>query len=86
MPDSAGIAGAAAKLPARMDIWGTVASPSPTNTSVLGELTPAERAFALKQRVIESMSAFMFPFQASLSLSADIHPSVLNNSYDRMYI
>eukprot|EP01052_Picozoa_sp_SAG31_P034983 SAG31_NODE_4161_length_3522_cov_1.727432_3_plen_190_part_00 len=40
-------------------------APRRSTGSVLGLLTPRERSFVLKQRVIETMSGFVFPFQSS---------------------
>jgi hypothetical protein len=55
---------------ARRDIWGDEVTAAASGDGgggrsgdVLCELTPRERAFAMRQRSIECISAFLFPFQ-----------------------
>ena len=45
-------------------------APEPPSGGLLAELTPFERTFVLKQRSMEVISGFLFPFQGSAWLQS----------------
>ena len=49
-------------------------APEVPSGGLLAELTPFERTFVLKQRSMEVISGFLFPFQGSVSMTAFLLP------------